>query len=133
MTKRFQPYSPMGPPPKNVSQQDMLAILEKRTSGQPIRKPAQSPPLEPIHPGKLLWRPPVLSEDKKTGYQETICKRFTVEKSLVEGVPVYCGWKRLNEWRFVLGSGKTADEAKALCQKESDRPTLIKAQEICST
>lgn len=114
------PYQPMHPPKKTVTQQEMLAILEKRQPKESAIQRKQGPvPPAPEDPPKILqWQAPVIHADG-TGYMESQCLRYTVDKVKVMGKFRYTAHKRLSEWSFTLGCEDSAKEAQSLCEQNA--------------
>jgi len=96
------PYRPMKGPQKEVSQTDMLAILEKHAhrTGVPLSKPkvevvVENPPPPSLQSG-LEWNKP---EKGATGVR-TVCGRYSCSKVTLNGKQSYELWRLVPDHWF---------------------------------
>jgi hypothetical protein len=124
-------YSPMHPPRKEVTQEDMWETLKRHLpSGSSLRdatSPVGESPKEKLRVREpLVWLEHVKT-GKDTGYVLTQCGRFSVAKVLVYGRPMYHAFKvqviagRREYPQTGLGVRLTPEEAKHLCELENER------------
>lgn len=110
---RLTPYQPIHPPKKQVSDEQMWAILERNS--KPKVEVVQSPQAKP--PELLTWTKPVAGSSDGSAHIDSACGRFRIERR--KGT--YYAMTNGPEFRFELGRKTTADEAKALCETEARR------------
>lgn len=96
------PYQPMKGPQKQVSQTDMLAILEKHAQRTGILVPqpkaqtlVENPPAPRVQSG-LQWNKP---EKGATGVR-TVCGRYSCSKVTVNGKQTYEVWRLVPDHWF---------------------------------
>lgn len=108
------PYQPMKGPQKQVSQTDMLAILEKHAqrTGIPVSQPkaqtvVEDPPASGVQSG-LQWNKP---EKGATGVR-TVCGRYSCSKVTCNGKQTYEVWRLVpNHWFKPIAIGLDSFEA----------------------
>jgi len=95
-------YQPMRDPKKDVSQADMLAILEKHAqrTGTPVPQPktpsvVESPPVARVQSG-LEWCKPTPGA---TGVR-TVCGRYSCSKVTLNGKQTYEVWRLVPDHWF---------------------------------
>jgi len=123
---RELPYQPMREPQKEVSQADMLAILEKHA--QRTGKPAPEPKAEAVvenasSPGlqsSLKWCKP---ERGATGVRTT-CGRYSCSKVTVSGKTTYEVWRLVpDHWFKQIAVGLDSFETAKRLANEDFRNT----------
>lgn len=96
------PYQPIREPRKEVTQQDMLAILEKHAqrTGKPVSQPKAETVVENPAPARVLadleWNKP---ERGATGVR-TVCGRYSCSKVTVSGKTTYEVWRLVPDHWF---------------------------------
>lgn len=118
-------YNPMREPQKELTHDDMWKTLAKHGASRADVevRPAEpaGPHLQP--PAALVWQKPVHTKglDGKpngTGYCISVCGQFVIAKVKMGPEIVYTASKRRDGFpAAVLGSVKSFEEAKAVCER----------------
>jgi hypothetical protein len=139
---RLVPYSPLHEPKKEVSLETMRQILAKHVAKKeqlsnqagvaPSPDAAQRAPVASgslpnrlADPPKLQWNEPVRNKDG-TGYVTTVGiehregygffgEGYIIAKCFVAGIPKYTATRLRPEWKSLIGTKDTREEAEALC------------------
>lgn len=113
-------YDPLREPREERSIEDMHKVLARHA--QDVPKPAVTVKPEPRPPERvaapLVWEKPVKTSDDGLGYQQSTCHRFVIAKVRMSAEFIYTASMRRVDPPVakVLGSFKTADEARQCCE-----------------
>jgi len=122
-------YSPMHPPQKVVTQEDMWKTLAKHVPQTSVKlPPAAQSPKEKAAP--LEWHKPVRTGER-SGFVQTVCGRFSISKDASGEEVSYTAWRRMpdtmrdgrpyKEMPVHLGVFKARADAEAICRLENER------------
>jgi hypothetical protein len=106
-------YSPIHPPRKHVSQEEMWTTLAKHAKAN-VEVKVTAMPLE--------WLKPVRTGSNGSGYLLSQCGRFSVTKDVMddEKTVTYTAWSRATPPPANLGCVSTKEEAIAIAQADAD-------------